>query len=167
MKSRDNSTETLDAYRLSGQTVAFLASGRSIRHITLQGGKHKQNCHIERCQRPNILDRDHKRSLVEIEIVSSFCGEIAVGCFSHTAKPTFDINTVDRELYDSARTVTESSDECDAFLAWLYERALCVFEKDDIWFTIGTLANELVKSRTIEGYRLKILYNQAMCRQNR
>jgi hypothetical protein len=74
---------------------------------------------------------------------------------------------VNRELYDSARTVTESNDECDAFLGWLYERALCVFEKDDIWFTIGTLANELVKSRTIEGDRLKVLYNQAMGRQVR
>ena len=65
-----------------------------------------------------------------------------------------------------ARTATGSDDECDAFLFWLWCRAENVYFGDGVWFAIGNIASELVKSRTFDGKRLKILYDQALLQAN-
>ena len=161
MKKNEKSTEILDCYNIAGQAVAFLASGKAVRHLTIQG-RGKQRCNVHRCQRENIVDPDHRRSIVEIEIVAAFCGQIAVDAFSHAAKPVFDVNSLDRSVYDAVRCVCGSDHEADAMLFWLWCRAENVYFGDGVWFAIGNIASELVKSRTIDGKRLKILYDQAL-----
>ncbi|MGD0954204.1 MAG: hypothetical protein ABR985_17745 [Methanotrichaceae archaeon] len=159
-KTKDDSTDLIDSYRLAGQIVTYLSNGKVIRFATIQGKAEK--CNMELSQRKDIADPERARLHVEMHIESEFCGDIAVAAFSHTTKPKFDINTVDRELYKEARSACGSDDETDAFMLWLWCRAENVYSRDGTWVAVGNIANELIRTRTVSGMRAKELYDNAI-----
>lgn len=108
------------------------------------------------------MDPEAKRNHAEMGIIAAFCGQIAVECFSHHPSQSFYPNLVSRDLYDSARQVSGGEEEADAMLYWLWCHAEHVFAKDGIWQGVGFLADELIKSRTLDGKRAKEIYDKAL-----
>ena len=157
---KEKEDELLSAYRLCGSVCAYFAAGRVIRSVTLDGHRDEGKGRVSlTSQQP---DRPVTRETTELKIMSAFAGEIAESCFSQQRKPGFDPDAVDRVVYDVAHSATGSEEECRAYLCWLWERAICIFDTPGVWHAVSGMASELVQKRSVDGKRAKILYDQAL-----
>lgn len=157
---KEKEDELLSAYRLCGSVAAYFVAGRVIRSVTLDGHRDGGKGRVGlTAQQP---DRPVTRETTELRIISAFAGKIAESCFSRQRKPGFDATSVDPALVELAHSVTDSDDEEWAFLHWLWERSLNGFNTPGVWHFVGDCAAELVKSRSIEGKRARVLYDQAL-----
>ncbi|MGD0953554.1 MAG: hypothetical protein ABR985_14385 [Methanotrichaceae archaeon] len=111
------------------------------------------------CQQP---DRPRTRESIDLQIISAFAGEIAESCFSQQRKPGFDPTSVDPALVELAHSVTDSDAEEWAYLHWLWERSLNVFNTPGVFHFCGDLSNELIKKRSVDGKRAKELWDAAL-----
>ena len=95
-----------------------------------------------------------------MQILEAFCGGIAQSCLSRQKPPAFDINLVDSGLIDLARDVTKSHNEHEAFIFWLWQRALCVFAIPGAIFAVGEVAHLLVEKRFMDGDEVRALWDK-------
>ena len=158
-KPRDKSSDLLIATRLAGATAAYLAANRVVRNVSMDGRHDEGKGHIMLPSRKK--GAQHGRWLSDIDIMTTFAGSIAVDGFSRR-KSEFDPARVDRDVEDLAQSVTGSEAERDAYLRWLWERALCVFNKPGIIHFVGFIADELVEKRTVDGNRVKEIYDNVI-----
>jgi len=159
-KPKDKSSDLLIATRLAGSTAAYLAANRVVRNITMNGRQDGGKGNIMLPSQRKGVKRS--RWLTDLDIMTEFAGMIAVDCFSRQRKPEFDPTRIDRDLEDLAQSVTGSEAERDAYLHFLWESALCVFNKPGVWNFCGFLADELVEKRTLDDKRIKEIWNNVM-----
>jgi len=159
-KEDAESKELLVAYRLCGSVCAYFAADRVIRSVTLDGHRDEGRGHLSlTTQQP---DRPVTRETTELQIVSAFAGSIAESCFSQQRKSEFDPTSVDPALVELAHSVTGSSDEEWAYLHWLWEKSLNVFNTPGVFHFCGEMSAELVQKRSVDGKRAKTLWDASL-----
>jgi len=157
---KEKEDELLSAYRWCGSVAAYFVAGRVIRSVTLDGHRDGGKGRVGlTSQQP---DRPVTRETIELRVISAFAGEIAESCFSQQRKPGFDATSVDPALVELAHSVTDSDGEEWAYLHWLWERSLNVFNTPGVFHFCGDLSNELIKKRSVDGKRAKELWDAAL-----